>query len=253
MRLLCHMWTDSKNQCSVTSDPKELRAVLKLNPSKFRLVFAQIQWAGDPLLVERKGKYISRRLQRVKREQVAYRKHRAEAGRKGGLSTQAKLKVGFTDASIPLQAKSSPSSSSSSSPSKGEGDPPPRPPAKDVNDHVARLVILAIKTTHLTNAPPTVRATLDGLVRRFGPAAVEKWLMKGSSQGKDVFEMKDEMKKEFVSQAALEGDRKKRDKAKNPCKICGGKNLIEKFQLIDGEKHAYMDPCPCQNKPAPAE
>ncbi len=83
MRLLCHMWTDSKDQCSITSDPKELRAVLKLNPSKFNLVFAQIQWAGDPLLVERKGKYISKRLQRVKREQVTHRKQQSEAGKRG--------------------------------------------------------------------------------------------------------------------------------------------------------------------------
>ena len=69
-RLLCHMWTDSKNQCSITSNSNELAKVLALNLKRFESVIKQIQWENDPLFVEKDGQYISKRLQRVKREQV---------------------------------------------------------------------------------------------------------------------------------------------------------------------------------------
>lgn len=139
-RMLCHMWKDSKDQCSISSDPRELMKILSLNPKRFKVVISEIQWKSDPMLLEKNGRYISKRLQKVKRQQVKRKKQATNAGKKGaekrwggysdpnGDPTSSPMANDSGDPTrLPL-ADHSPSSSTptspSSSPSGGGGDPP---------------------------------------------------------------------------------------------------------------------------------
>lgn len=145
-RLLCHMWTDSKNQCSISSDARELAKVLSLNSKRFESVISQIQWENDPLLVEKEGMYISKRLQRVKREQVKRFKQAKKAGEKGARNRWGSHSDPNGDPTDPPMAKDSPSPSTSSSPSTsppGGGGTTPRSGRLSRAEELDRLVAQA--------------------------------------------------------------------------------------------------------------
>ena len=83
IELLGHMWSDSKDQCSIEKDERALIGLLSLSETDFKKAWAQIQWPGDPILSSKGDRWISKRLQRVKREQLRYRRGQVKAGKKG--------------------------------------------------------------------------------------------------------------------------------------------------------------------------
>jgi len=83
MRLLCHMWEDSENQCSIENDPEMLRGILKLSRKKFEKIFQQLQWNGNKIFDEVDGKLISRRLEKEKLKCEKLSEKRSEAGKTG--------------------------------------------------------------------------------------------------------------------------------------------------------------------------
>ena len=82
-RLLCHMWSDSKNYCSIEKNSAGIARLLGVTEPESNQLLTEIQHEGDPLFQERGGKYISKRLKSVRAQQVAYRKAKSDAGKKG--------------------------------------------------------------------------------------------------------------------------------------------------------------------------
>ena len=83
IELLGHMWSDSKDQCSIEKDERALMGLLALSKTDFNKAWSQIQWPEDPILSSKGDRWISKRLQRVKREQLRYRRAQVKAGKKG--------------------------------------------------------------------------------------------------------------------------------------------------------------------------
>lgn len=70
MRLLCYMWNDSAEQCSIEKEDKVIAKLLGLDIRKWKKYHAEIQWSGDPILLETDTHYISVRLRKEKQGQV---------------------------------------------------------------------------------------------------------------------------------------------------------------------------------------
>lgn len=113
IRILAHMWKDSKDQCSISSNLNEMEHVLSLSTDEVTRVFGEIQWPGDPILVEKEGRFISRRLQRTKRQMVENRRAKAAAGKKGAAVTNSRR--GSADFLPPSKSASSTATATASS------------------------------------------------------------------------------------------------------------------------------------------
>ena len=44
MRILCHMWTDSKDQCSILNDDKAISAALGISIKRWQIAKKEIQY-----------------------------------------------------------------------------------------------------------------------------------------------------------------------------------------------------------------
>jgi len=64
MRLLAYIWTGTATQHSIADDNKALARALGLPIHAWLKRRAEIQWPGDPLLIEENGLLISKRLRR---------------------------------------------------------------------------------------------------------------------------------------------------------------------------------------------
>lgn len=76
MRLLAHIWTGTATQCSIEDNDNALARALGLTIGTWMRRRAEIQWAGDPLLIEEGGMLISKRL----RKEVEKLKSRQKSG-----------------------------------------------------------------------------------------------------------------------------------------------------------------------------
>lgn len=110
LRLLCHMWTDSDDQCSIENDPEFLRSLLKLSRKKFEKIFQQLQWEKNKIFDEADGLLISRRLEKEKLKQIDISKKRSKAA----LKRHGKNHANAEQVQCKRPAKSCSSSSSSS-------------------------------------------------------------------------------------------------------------------------------------------
>lgn len=69
LRLLCYMWNDSRDQCSIENNDKIITKLLGISSRKWKKYRAEIQWANDPILIEHNGFLYSKRLQKEKEKQ----------------------------------------------------------------------------------------------------------------------------------------------------------------------------------------
>lgn len=82
-RLLCHMWKDSQDQCSIEKNVIVIRSLLGVSLEETETILDEIQWENDPIFIEKDGRLVSKRLQSVKNEQVTKRRVKSKAGIKG--------------------------------------------------------------------------------------------------------------------------------------------------------------------------
>lgn len=82
MRLLAYIWTGTATQYSIQDDDRGLSQALGISMRVWRLRRAEIQWSGDPLLVEENGMLISKRL----RKEITKLKARRDSGKESALA-----------------------------------------------------------------------------------------------------------------------------------------------------------------------
>ena len=82
IRLLSHIWMDTKTQYKIKDDPEMIRKVLGLTKKKFLKIFQEIQWRDDPIFAKRDGCLVSERLKKEKENQVIRYEKRKQAADK---------------------------------------------------------------------------------------------------------------------------------------------------------------------------
>lgn len=70
MRLLCYMWNDSPDQCSIEKDDKIISKLLGISIQKWKKTCNEIMWKGDPIFIETDTHYISKRLAKEREKQL---------------------------------------------------------------------------------------------------------------------------------------------------------------------------------------
>lgn len=85
MRLLAHIWTGTPTQYNICDNENALARALGLPLPTWRRYREEIQWDGDPLLVEEGGFLISKRLRKEVEKLLA----RRASGEKGGKARRA--------------------------------------------------------------------------------------------------------------------------------------------------------------------
>ena len=82
LKILCLMWKDSKDQCSILNNDKFISNALGLSLKKWRAAKKEIQYDGDPLLKETDEKFTSNRLKKEVKKLKDYRKTQSIKGKK---------------------------------------------------------------------------------------------------------------------------------------------------------------------------
>jgi len=118
IRILCHMWIDSRDQCSIMNDDKAIAGMLGISTKKWQVIKKEIQYDGDSLLRKRGKKLVSNRLKKEAKKLQNFHRSQREKGKKSAESqflrrttAQPRLNNGSTTA----QPEDNPLSSSSSS------------------------------------------------------------------------------------------------------------------------------------------
>ena len=125
IRLLAHMWKDSKDQCSLPDDDKQIAAVLGKRKGTWQKLRAELMPNDDPLFHREGGRLISHRLRKERKQQEMHRKRLSEAGVSGAAKRWRGHRPGHSEAIARPMAPDSSSTSSSSS-----VQPPVAPPCK---------------------------------------------------------------------------------------------------------------------------
>lgn len=108
--LLCYCWREGW----LANDPKVLTKLVRMSPSRFKKAWPKIA----PCFTETEdGKLTQKRLDKERSKQVAYRKERSEAGKKGA---EARWQTDGLAITAPMAKDGSSSSSSSSSSEKSK-------------------------------------------------------------------------------------------------------------------------------------
>jgi len=82
LKLLCFMWADSKDQCSIPDDNQWLARAMGITIEKWNDHRKEIQHDSDPLLEEKNGRLLSARLRHEVNKQCKYRKHQSKKGKR---------------------------------------------------------------------------------------------------------------------------------------------------------------------------
>lgn len=112
LKLLCYMWNDSKDQCSIADDDELIARGLGTSVDTWVRLRVEIQNDSDPILATENGCLVSRRLKAEASKQRKYRKLQAL---KGTLSGQRRSNRGSTAVQPEHQPDANSSSTSSSS------------------------------------------------------------------------------------------------------------------------------------------
>lgn len=80
--LLAYIWKDTKTQYCIKNDLRSMKKILNLTPKRFKKVWAEIQWEGDPIFETDNGFLVSNRLKKEKLKQDENRRKRQEAAKK---------------------------------------------------------------------------------------------------------------------------------------------------------------------------
>jgi uncharacterized protein YdaU (DUF1376 family) len=117
LRLLCFMWVDSHNQCSIIDNNELLARAIGTTVEQWLELRAEIQCESDPIFEEKSGCLVSARLRLEASKQRKYRESQAEKGKR---SAQQRFNRGSTAVQPEYQPEPNSSSSSSSSLKKEE-------------------------------------------------------------------------------------------------------------------------------------
>lgn len=115
MRILCFMWKDSKDQCSILDDDDLMSKALGISKKKWLKAKTELMQKNDPIFKQNKNKLISLRL---KKEAIKIKKYRKKQAEKGKLSGEIRRKRKQTSVEQQLNnssLKNKPESNSSSS------------------------------------------------------------------------------------------------------------------------------------------
>ncbi len=110
LKLLCFMWADSDDQCSIINNNDLLAHALGTTVEHWLNLRGEIQCEFDPILKEKNNRLVSERLKQEALKQLKYRKAQSQKGKQ---SAQQRLNRGST-ATEPLHQPTGKSSSSSS-------------------------------------------------------------------------------------------------------------------------------------------
>jgi uncharacterized protein YdaU (DUF1376 family) len=110
LKLLCFMWNDSKDQCSIIDCDELLARAIGITREEWLELRKEIQWVSDPILEETNGVLLSRRL---KQEATNQRKHRKMQSEKGRKSAEQRANRGSTTVQPQREPEANSSSSSS--------------------------------------------------------------------------------------------------------------------------------------------
>ncbi|MDR4470394.1 MAG: YdaU family protein [Nitrospira sp.] len=86
MKLLCFMWKDSQDQCSIIDDDRAIATAIGVPYDMWKELRAEIQFPGDPILIEEGEERRILRSARLQREAEKQRNHsikQAERGKRG--------------------------------------------------------------------------------------------------------------------------------------------------------------------------
>jgi uncharacterized protein YdaU (DUF1376 family) len=122
MRMLCRMWNDSKDQCSITKNVKDLSRVLNVSESKLKKYLQEINRDDDAIFIEEDGRYISLRLREEKNKQ-------AVRSTKARESADARWMQGKSERNANASPKQCSSFSSTTSTTITNKTTPPYPPS----------------------------------------------------------------------------------------------------------------------------
>lgn len=84
MKILCFMWSDSTDQCSIIYDDKSISKAVGLTDEQWVKIKSEILNEKDPILIQKNGHLFSKRLKVESDKQRNYRKSQRENGKKGG-------------------------------------------------------------------------------------------------------------------------------------------------------------------------
>ena len=116
MKILCFMWSDSEDQCSIIDDDRLIATSLGLTTVEQRLpsveqwllLRAEIQHETDPIFEQKDGRLYSKRLRQEAEKQALYRKSQSNKGKWDRTVVKPRLNNGLTG----RQPKANSSSSS---------------------------------------------------------------------------------------------------------------------------------------------
>ena len=110
MKLLCFMWMDSRDQCSVIDNNDFIARAMGTTVEEWLRFRTEIQCDADPILEEKNGLLVSARL---RHEAAGQRKRRKAQSENGKRSAQRRLNDGSTTVQPSRQPMGNSSSSSS--------------------------------------------------------------------------------------------------------------------------------------------
>lgn len=131
-KLLCFIWKDSKDQCSILDNNDLLARAIGTTVEHWLELRKEIQHASEPLFEEKNGRLVSARLHE---EALKQRKYRKQQAIKGKLSAQQRSNRGSTTVQPKHQPKGNSSSSSSSSVLKNKNTSTARAQTDVLNGH----------------------------------------------------------------------------------------------------------------------
>lgn len=131
-KLLCFIWKDSKDQCSILDNNDLLARAIGTTVEQWLELRNELQHASEPLFEEKMGRLLSARLHE---EALKQRKYRKQQAIKGKLSAQQRFNRGSTAVQPEYQPKGNSSSSSSSSLLKNKSTSTKRAPGDVLNGH----------------------------------------------------------------------------------------------------------------------
>lgn len=110
--LLCHMWNDSDDQCSIENDEELLREILHLPKKKFGKIFKKIQRPGSEIFEICQNRLVSKRLKEEKEKQMELSIKRQDAANKRWGKKESKSNASALQKECSAFASSTPTASS---------------------------------------------------------------------------------------------------------------------------------------------
>lgn len=91
IKILCFMWKDSEDQCSIIDDDRAIATAIGVPCQTWKDLRNEIQFPGDPILMKEGRVLRSRRLQQEAEKQQNYAIRQAEKGKQGARKRWQKL------------------------------------------------------------------------------------------------------------------------------------------------------------------